>query len=155
MSIADKLIAWAERRGPDFIIGKPNDPYLKRWWLLPRNRFFNVYLHQFIRSDDDRALHDHPWSNASRILRGEYAEHQIAAGGINVRTMRRAGQWRIRWTGRIAHRVELTDGPCWTLFITGPRYREWGFHCPEQGWVNWLEFTVPGNTGEIGKGCGD
>ena len=27
-----------------------------------RNKIFNIYLHQIIRSDDDRALHDHPYS---------------------------------------------------------------------------------------------
>lgn len=155
MSISSRVIEWAEQRAPDFIIGKPDDAYLLRWWLLPRNRLFNIYVHKFLRSDDDRALHDHPWLNASFILRGQYAEHQILAGGINVRNMRIAGKWRFRLSGKIAHRVELTDGACWTLFITGPRYREWGFHCPERGWVLWTDFTSPGNTGEIGKGCED
>ena len=60
------------RREPDFIIG---DNYLRRWWLIPRNRWLNVYLHEFRASDDDRALHDHPWASCSIILRGEYFEH--------------------------------------------------------------------------------
>lgn len=47
-------------RAPDFYIGGNANPYLLRWWVIPRNRFFNVYLHKFLRDDDDRALHDHP-----------------------------------------------------------------------------------------------
>lgn len=71
----DWLIRRAERRGPDFVIGGHERPYLLRWRLLPRNPVFNVYLHQFLRSDDDRALHDHPWLfNVSLLLRGPYIE---------------------------------------------------------------------------------
>jgi hypothetical protein len=136
---------------PDFIIGSPDRPYLRRWFVIPRNNIFNIYLHQFLRSDDDRALHDHPWWNASILLNGRYVEHTIAAGGINRRVEYRAGDIKLRGA-RYAHRIELVDGQCWSLFITGPRLREWGFHCPF-GWRHWKEFTAPHNSGEIGKGC--
>lgn len=151
--LADWLIRRAQRRAPDFVIGGTERPYLRRWWLIPRNRLFNVYLHQFMRSDDDRALHDHPWANCSVLLRGYYVEHTIDAGGIHRRSFRIAGDIVFRRSGRMAHRVELIDGPCWTIFITGPRYREWGFHCPEQGWIHWERFTATNDAGAIGKGC--
>lgn len=142
----------ADRRFPDFEIGEPGNIYLRRWWLIPRNRFFNIYLHQFLRDDDDRALHDHPWVNASFLLEGRYIEHTIAAGGVNRQEVCRVGDFRLR-RSRTAHRIELIGGqPCWSLFITGPRIREWGFHC-QNGWVHWREFTAPGHEGRIGKGC--
>ncbi|MPW16930.1 hypothetical protein GCT13_08295 [Paraburkholderia sp. CNPSo 3157] len=153
MKLAEYLIARIARRVPDVVIGSVFNPYLFRWWVIPRNGFFNVYLHRFMRSDDDCALHDHPWTNLSILLRGTYTEHTIDAGGINVRTERRAGQWKLRVFGSFAHRIELTHGECWTLFITGPRYRHWGFHCPTAGWVHWQRFTAADNPGEIGKGC--
>src|ERR1700744_875507 len=119
----------ADIRPPDFLIGGAEHPYMRRWWVIPRNRFFNIYLHHFLRSDDDRALHDHPWLNASVLLQGEYTEHTISAGGVNHRRKYGAGDIKFRGP-RYAHRVELTDGPCWSLFITGPNVRSWGFHCP-------------------------
>jgi hypothetical protein len=146
------LLNWAKSRNPDFVIGGNERPYLLRWWFLPRNPFLNIYVHLFLRSDDDRALHDHPWASLSIILDGKYTEHEILAGGVNLKTLRSAGQWRFRWSGKMAHRIELTDGPCWTLFITGPRYRRWGFHCPT-GWVHWKLFTAPGDKGAVGRGC--
>jgi hypothetical protein len=152
MRLANWLVERAGVRVPDFVIGGDNDPYLLRWWVIPRNRFFNVYLHLFLRSDDDRALHDHPWANCSILLRGSYTEHEILAGGVNLRSVRKAGEWRFRLSGRMAHRVELHDGPCWTLFITGPRYRQWGFHCERTGWVHWKNFTTGDGAG-VGKGC--
>ena len=152
MKLADRLIRFVTRRAPDFLIGDDEDPYLLRWWVIPRNRFFNVYLHMFCRSDDDRALHDHPWANCSILLRGCYAEHTIAAGGVHHREVLSAGAIRPRWSGKFAHRIDLIDGPCWTLFITGPRYRQWGFHC-ERGWIGWERFTAAASPGQIGKGC--
>lgn len=151
--LAPRLIAISETRKPDINIGGEANPYLRRWWLIPRNRIFNVYLHNFMRSDDDRALHDHPWWNVSVLLHGRYVEHTIAAGGINARTERQAGAVKFRGAAS-AHRIELVDGPCWTLFITGPRIREWGFHCP-QGWRHWRIFTSGPNGETIGRGCGE
>lgn len=141
----------ADRRPPDFIIGGKEQPYMLRWWITPRNRWFNVYLHHFLRSDDDRALHDHPWFNMSILLAGRYTEHTISAGGVNHKKVFAAGAIKLRGP-RYAHRVELTDGPCWTLFITGPRVREWYFHCPN-GLRHWKEFVDSRDSGAIGKGC--
>lgn len=142
-------------RAPDFIIGSPERPYILRWWIIPRNRWFNIYLHQIQRDDDDRALHDHPWWNISIVLRGAYRE--ITPKGT---FMRRAGSIVFR-RATSAHRLELPVGEfgpdiayCWTLFITGRRVREWGFHCPNR-WVPWYEFVAQDSPGEIGRGCGE
>lgn len=155
-------------RDPDFVIGaaNPDGAYMQRWWLIPRNRVLNVYLHRVLRDDDDRALHDHPWVNCSIVLKGGYVEHTIAAGGINRRRWCPPGTVTFRLPGS-AHRLELPPGsspgagrtngkaPSWSLFITGPNVRTWGFHCPERGWVDWKTFTRPDAPGEIGPGCGD
>jgi hypothetical protein len=161
--IRKAILRWARNRKPDFVIGGQESPYLRRHWLLPRNPFFNVYVHEFLRSDDDRALHDHPWLfNASWLLQGYYFEH--SANGCALRL---AGDVKFRW-GPAPHRIELLGSraqagevvtepwhhalPCWTLFITGPRVREWGFLC-QQGWVHWKRFTAPADKGSIGAGC--
>lgn len=152
-AIRKRLLSIPERREPDFIIGSDEDPYMRRWWVIPRNKVFNIYLHHFLHSDDDRALHDHPWLNCSILLKGSYVEHTINAGGVNVHTEYHAGNVKFR-RAIAAHRVELTSGPCWSLFITGPVIRRWGFHCPN-GWRFWKEFTAPEAKGKIGRGCGE
>jgi hypothetical protein len=147
------VITRAERRAPDFIIGSPSEPYLLRWWLIARNKVANAYLHCFKRSDDDRAHHGHPWLfNFTLVLRGSYTQHRILAGGVVERRIMKAGDWTFRW-GASPHRIELHDGDCWTLFLTGPVVREWGFHCPDRGWIHWKKFTAPGQPGQVGKGC--
>jgi hypothetical protein len=133
-----------ETREPDFIIG---NNYLRRWWIIPRNRIFNIYLHEINKSDDDRALHDHPWWNCSIILKGGYKE--VTPKGT---FLRKAGQMIFR-SGKSLHRLVIPKGGHGvTLFITGPRYREWGFACPK-GWRTWQEFCSPDNKGKVGRGC--
>ena len=132
-------------RPPDFVIGTPESPYMRRWWVIPRNRIFNVYLHNIVRGDDDRALHDHPWWNVSILLRGHYRE--VTPRGTFYR-----GRGSIILRHAVsAHRLEV-DGPTWSLFITGPNVRTWGFHCPK-GWVPWQQFCAPGDSAQIGRGC--
>jgi len=161
--IVRRLMQVTDHRPPDFVIGGTDDPYLRRWWLIPRNRFFNVYLHHFMRSDDDRALHDHPWWNVSILLKGSYIEHvpvdRANPAGQTFGIQRSEGAIVFR-RALAAHRVELkTDWSArpymvWTLFLTGPRLREWGFWCPK-GFRHWRDFTSGKHGETIGKGCGE
>ncbi|MBU8819577.1 hypothetical protein KL864_27195 [Mycolicibacterium goodii] len=135
---------------PHQIIGGSDDPYMLRWYVIPRNPVLNVYLHKFLRSDDDRALHDHPWWFVSLILKGGYTE--VTGAGRTPRSGLVGGRYR-GWDRTLVfrpatfrHRVELwpvvehskpflgrrdrRELPCWTLIVTGPRRRLWGFWCP-------------------------
>ena len=165
-NFADRMIATAHTRAPDETIGGERDPYLCRWHLA-RTEHYNIYLHRFQRSDDDRALLDHPWHSLSFTLRGNYYELRDKPSPTSPLKLRRAGSLVFR-SARTRHRIilpvtrihtgtskqRLVPIPCYTLFITGPRIREWGFYCP-QGFVHWRDFTA-GEHGEIvGKGCGE
>lgn len=164
-ALGRRLIARARRRPPDFEIGQPDDPYLRRWYLIPRNPITNVYLHLFLRSDDDRALHDHPWPSCSILLHGAYWEvlfrERPRHGAALPRTLQRLrapGRPVLRGA-RTAHRIVLRDDergrpiPVWSLFLTGPRLRVWGFWCPLGRWVHWQSFTAGPRGQHIGRGC--
>lgn len=156
------------RRDPDFLIGGREHPYMKRWWLIPRNRLCNVYLHNMLRSDDDRALHDHPWWSLSFCLKGGLTELTFADAGAPARLAadgevadeeeiyraRDISAGDVVWrSASFAHRLVVDDlEECWTLFITGPVIRRWGFHCPK-GWRHWKDFVAPSDSGDIGRGC--
>ena len=143
---------------PHQVIGAEHDghAYLLRWYLLPRNPYLNVYLHKFLRSDDDRAKHDPPWWFASFIVRGEYTEetdngpirrragslalrpathrHIVKLLPVTVRPHCTCPTWgNANWPHRHdcpAIHTRAPEVPCWTLIITGRRLREWGFWCP-------------------------
>lgn len=145
-------------RNPDFIIGPGEPDYIRRWWIVPRNESLNQYLHLTQRSDEDRALHDHPWANISFIIAGGYWEVRAEPDG-DLALGPFAQIWRgpgdvITREATDAHRLIIPDGGhCISLFATGPKIREWGFHCP-LGWRHWTEFTDTVNGASVvGKGC--
>lgn len=131
-------------RSADEIIG---DAYLRRWHLRRRQGGHNLYLHRYDGSDDDRALHDHPWKSISILLWG------------NIREITESGQKRV-WpivpkfrSADYAHRLVLESDKAFTLFFTFPKEREWGFLCPK-GWVHWRQFTDESGK-QTGAGCPD
>jgi len=121
----DFLISTFANREPDQIIGYPDDPIQHRWVLIPRSPvndyvlFLNHHLHSEIYQDP----HDHPWDNASIILRGGYWDITDTE-----RIWRKVGDI-IERKAREPHRLELEpDIECWTLFLVGRRiFPDWGF----------------------------
>lgn len=150
------------RRPYDIAIGGDQNPYMLRWYLIPRNRFFNVYLHQVRRSDDDRASHCHPWVSLSFMLAGPLGELiGTDKKGFAYRDIE-PGAFVFR-RATFAHRLVVTRsvvrdavgaprGYPITLFITGPKIREWGFYCP-QGFRHWRDFTKGARGETVGRGC--
>ena len=122
-----------------------NEPYLVRYYLLSTRwleRWFpklsyHLVLHNTLKSDVD-GLHDHPWNWASRILSGGYWENTPEGRFWRCRTE----GWRSR-KGEDFHRLELDDrisDETWSLFLMGPRYKEWGFINKHGKWVQWKEY---------------
>lgn len=144
-------------RHPDFVIGG-EDAYMNRWFAIPRNKLFNIYIHQFVRDDNDEALHDHPWASLSITVQG-LAREIYAPKGCNPSNEREhasrlIGAGDVTWRGLFfAHRIEVVNGPVVTVFVTGPNLREWGFWCPK-GWKHWKQFVAMTRDGnQRGRGC--
>lgn len=143
--IASRLIASVAHRPPDMTIyRRTTEEYIRRWYLVPRNRYFSVYLHQALL-DDDEPPHDHPWMNMSYILRGGYYETQFSPLQDSRGRWHLPGVVRFRGPGSVVFRsattihrlvVETTERKeSWSLFITGPVVRDWGFW-GVRGWVS-------------------
>ena len=160
---------------PHLILTNPHGIYLRRWFMTPWSaddhprkawRLPNIYLHNMQQSDDDRALHDHPWDNMSIVLWGGYIEHVFERPPVEGLELPRVIQKRrrmgsiIRRKAEDAHRLELHESfdskvtryaratacvsaaipaptvklkPCWTIFITWRKRREWGFWAERNG----------------------
>lgn len=131
----------SQQRPPDLVIKRTGGDYLHRWHIRKDQEHGNVYLHRFLGDDEAFALHDHPWESVSFILQGHYREHFPDLPSVT----RNPGDIIYRGVGS-AHRVELISAECWTLFVTGPKVREWGFHCPS-GWKSARELSIDDGNG--------
>jgi len=127
---------------PRVIAGADGSPYLSRWTLIDLGPGWpRVHLHRFHRSDEDQELHNHPWRWAAGvILAGGYREERRVAGDVVAVRVVRPGSLNLIH-GDTFHRVELLDGECWTLFLTGSRNQEWGFWDRASGaFTPWRDF---------------
>lgn len=134
MKLPQALLSAMQRRAERRMDTPPSkrigERYLTRWHLLPKNRFFNVYLHHVQEDDPDSHLHDHPWLfNISVVLRGRISEtlpsktRVLEPGSVTARM------------SRAPHRLDLLSADSLTVFLTGPKIRDWGFYT-EKGWVD-------------------
>jgi hypothetical protein len=115
--------------------------YMRRWWLREHgdhvpNRWWSCRVHQILRSDDDRAFHDHPWNYMTIILNGGYTEHTpdgfkwYGPGSILFRSYQHR------------HRLVIPPGrECWTLFFMGRWRQTWGFFT-EKGKIPWKQYLA-------------
>ncbi len=164
-----------------------NTPYMERWIL--DTPWGTLRLHHILRSDDDKACHDHPFAFSS-LLTGGYTEFAPAmplpvelGGSAVLADASEADVYQcveamyrrsdavvdyvkaacdgpfverhfprfsvVRRPARYAHRLIL-ERPIWTLVLTSPKERSWGFYLPDEGFVPWrMYFARFGSNDEI------
>lgn len=107
-------------------LGKPECPYLHRW--VAGLGLFSIRLHHWHSSDDTRHFHDHPWWFLTLVIKGSY--HDVNPTGVKD-----MARWSVAYRPALhRHTVEVANGGCWTLLLTGPEIRFWGF------WVDGKKF---------------
>lgn len=112
-------------------LGLPSCPYVIRWRV--ETPWGSIRLHHWLAPDDDRAPHDHPWWFVTFVLKGGYVDrsgYSRLHGGTGYKSEHlKAPAVRYR-PAEHQHTVFPDEGGCWTIIVTGPKVRNWGF------WVN-------------------
>ncbi len=105
--------------------------YLRRWGI--EVWYFSLRLHHWLRPDDSRAFHDHPWWFITIPLKGAYFDVSPAAENLECDPEEEVlvekiqpGKIRFR-PAHHKHFALVCKGGCWTFLVTGPKMRRWGF----------------------------
>lgn len=140
--LVDWLIALGKRTPYSHLYHGDGSAYMLRFWLIAPSWWtlgWAVRLHFIATADDDRHLHDHPFSFLSIVLRGWYVELRpverdprfVKGAEPCYMTQRKPGDiaWRPCFQRhRISH---VSQGGVWTLVITTPARQPWGFYTPK------------------------
>lgn len=118
-------------------LGLPECPYMRRWAL--DFGAFALRVHRWQSSDDSRAYHDHPWWFLTCVLWGSYTD--VSEQGEDTLT---PGSIRFRNSSH-KHTVKILKPGTWTLLITGPAVRRWGFWVKGKLWKRDRYFAVMGH----------
>lgn len=110
-------------------LGRAECPYMYRWVLI----FFgySIRIHHWIRSDDKRFLHDHPWNFLTIVLKGSYTDVSESLDLFcepqeHMRETLTPGMIKYR-RAEHKHYVDVPKSGCWTLLFTSRPKRKWGF----------------------------
>ena len=139
------------------IVSKEGRVHFRRYRLLS-TPWFNIFVHQILRSDEDLHFHDHPWHFTSYILKGTYYErwtkhpdHKFIyesqysskppMDGMRPRN-------KIKHHAQDAHSLTLLTPCVWTLVFTSGRDRVWGYQTP-QGWIDFKTYRQLKNEGKL------
>ena len=91
--------------------------------------------------DDDSDLHDHPSWSVSIVLTPGIKELYREEPPHSALFMRRFEAGDVVYRGlHFAHQLVI-EKEAWTIFITGPKVRTWGFWCPK-GWRKWTDYVA-------------
>lgn len=113
------------------------DAYLARFLIFDTGpQGIRLFLHHFVRGDEDREVHNHPWKWAySLILAGRYTEERLNGSPLDGTGDPRTVSFQTYKAGAVNvlkpntfHRVHLPSGPAWSLILTGPIVQSWGFY---------------------------
>jgi len=100
-----------------------NNAFLNKWFWWAS---FRLTVHNTLRSDEDSALHDHPWVWASWILSGGYIERTLEGDFV-----RNPGHLRFRshraFHSLILDPAHIEQKEVWSIFFMGPHRHQWGF----------------------------
>jgi hypothetical protein len=162
--VANAIIASALKKPYWHLRHKDRSAYMNRYWLMPRcllkpgrrggfelrwKWLPALRVHNIVSSDWDRHLHCHPWPSGSVPLRDGFDEvmprdrHQPAVndqlpGG--TRTVRRKPGDIVLRRATDRHRIVIPPGfDTWSLFVMGPKSKEWFFHT-ERGLVHHTKY---------------
>lgn len=123
-------------------LGLPHCPYMRRWVIDFGE--FAIRLHRWQSSDDHRAFHDHAWNFVTCVLYGSYLD--VSPDGEDLLT---PGSIRYRAASH-SHTVKILKPGTWTLVLSGPPIRRWGFWVKDKLWKRDRYFAVNGH-----HPCGD
>ncbi len=123
------------------IKSKSGELHFKRWEILS-TKWFNIYIHAIYKADEEEHLHDHPWDYTSIVLHGTFVEKQRAnlIGEIAAYTYNHLHFGSIiKRKATTFHKIlKLESDVIYTLFITSPKYRVWGYDVDN----NWVDFET-------------
>lgn len=149
--VSESLDTFFERR---VIVDCEKQPYLHRWYIF-RTKHCSLFVHKFVRSDEDRALHDHPWAFLVIPIWRGYWEHSInpnfealipkaklLAEGYGMATTHIRRVWPIIDTrfrpATYRHRVQLLRKSKLASVIDGQKWYESN---PAPAWSLFFHFT--------------
>ena len=120
-----------------------------RRYRLFQSPIFAIYIHNIMKSDEDRHKHDHPWNFVSIILEGAYEEEftQPPYHFTETHKVYMSGDF-VHHPAEDAHKLTLISDNVITLVFAYGKRRVWGYQT-EKGWIDFKTYRQAKNEGKL------
>ncbi len=109
-------------------LGSKDCPYAYRYVL--NLGLFAIRVHHWLRSDDKRHFHNHPYWFLTCVVKGSYTDVSELSlsekASITLHDLLSFGSIRFRKASH-THYVDVPKGGAWSILLTGKPYQPWGF----------------------------
>jgi hypothetical protein len=137
------------------IVSKEGVVHFRRYRLLS-TPWFNIYIHNILKSDEDAHPHDHPWGFIALMFWGSYLEEWLGAyedyrywAGTELRQDVRSIGSLYYHQAKDFHKITLRSPSVWTLvFASGRKRPGWGYQT-RQGWIHFKDYRQLKNEGKL------
>lgn len=131
------------------ITSKEGKVHFRRYRLLA-TPWFNIYIHQILKSDEEAHFHDHPWNFFSFILSGGYKERSSYSVDRwkQVHTNYFMKHSLVHHKRSDTHKLTLMTPCVWTLVLTYGKHQTWGYQT-EAGWIDFQSYRALKNEGKF------
>lgn len=126
------------------VVQRDGVDYLWRWHITSDRQGAGVYLHYFLKGDNDPDPHNHPWRFSTYVIAGGYIDEVWKKNEDGTASFSHyedcvPGKAYEREPDHI-HRVMIPEGKtAWTLVFRGTRTKEWGFFTKD-GLIPWRKY---------------
>jgi hypothetical protein len=122
------------------IVSKEGEVHFRRYRVLI-TPWFDIYLHHILKSDQDKDMHDHPFSFKSLILSGAYqeiCERHPDFSKLEIKEYLMGDV--VSHCGEDIHKISLLTDSVWTLVFASKHYRMWGYRFNKD--KHWIDFDT-------------
>lgn len=133
------------------IVSLEGEVHFRRYRLIS-TPWFNLYVHNILKSDEDKYPHDHPWDFKSLILSGSYQETMTLSPNVkygdDTYTVTNEPGMLVEHKAEDTHQLTLLTPEVWTLVLTTGRWRLWGYQTPK-GWIPHEAYRMLKRAGQL------
>lgn len=139
MKLLRTLLNFIDRQEEPRLVPRPCDGKVifQRWHVFDCFGW-SVYIHEW-HNDDQKSLgvHNHPWKHSlSLVLKGRFTESRVDLSkppGASNHAVSKLTAPAFFYVGpTTGHTVYNVQAHTWTIFLTSPRIKEWGFFKPHK-----------------------
>ena len=133
------------------IVSKEGVVHFRRYRLLD-TPWLRIYIHNLLVSDEDKHMHNHPWSFFTLLLKGSYEQLFYIKSKVGADcggTIKMYERDSFTMGKNAYHKITLLTPTAWTLFFAYGKKSSWGYLLDDKSHIDFKDYRSLKNDGKL------